>query len=86
MTLSDALGVGPGEVVAFIGAGGKTTAIYRVAADLAARGLKVIVTTTTKIFPPGAPHIALVLEEGSAGALVSLAAEALGRPRARPDP
>ena len=79
MTLSDALGVGPGEVVAFIGAGGKTTAMYRVAADLAARGLKVIVTTTTRMLPPGAPHIALVLEDRNAGAVASLAAEALDR-------
>ena len=33
MTLAEALGVGAGDVVSFIGAGGKTTAMYRVAAD-----------------------------------------------------
>ena len=78
-SLADALGVKPGEVVAFIGAGGKTTAIYCVAADLAARGLQVIVTTTTKIFPPDRPEIALVLEEAGWGTLAARAAAAFGR-------
>lgn len=78
MTLADALGVGAGDVVAFIGAGGKTTAMYRVAADLAARGLKVIVTTTTKIYPPDRPDVALVLEAGEDGR-GARAAEVLGR-------
>ena len=74
MTLAEALGVRAGEVVAFIGAGGKTTAMYRLAADLAARGLQVIVTTTTKILPPDRPEVALVLEEAGGGA----SAEACG--------
>jgi probable selenium-dependent hydroxylase accessory protein YqeC len=79
MTLAEALGIAPGEVVSFIGAGGKTTAMYRVAADLAARGLKTIVTTTTKIFPPNGPDIPLVLREAAEGRAAARAAEALGR-------
>jgi len=52
LTLAEALGVVPGDVVAFVGAGGKTTAMFHLAADLAARGSRVLVTTTTHIFPP----------------------------------
>ncbi len=80
VTLAEALGVGAGEVVAFIGAGGKTIAMYRLAADLAARGLQVIVTTTTKILPPDRPDVQLVLQ-GTAGlgTLASRAAAALVR-------
>ena len=79
MTLTEALGVKPGDVVAFIGAGGKTTAMYRVAAELAARGLKVIVTTTTKIFPPDHAAVVLVLAGGDAGGQATRAGEALRR-------
>ncbi len=79
VTLAEALGVGAGEVVAFIGAGGKTTAMYRLAADLAARGLHVIVTTTTKILPPDRPDVALLLEGEGGGPLVARIGGAFGR-------
>ncbi|HYB75248.1 MAG TPA: selenium cofactor biosynthesis protein YqeC [Candidatus Sulfotelmatobacter sp.] len=79
MTLAEALGVRAGDVVSFIGAGGKTTAMYRLAAELAARGLKVIVTTTTKIFPPDVPDVALILEGEGGGGAVARVAKALGR-------
>ncbi len=81
MTLTDALGVTPGDVVAFIGGGGKTTAMYRVAEEMAARGLKVIVTTTTKIFAPDRADIPLILAHGSENDLahVLLAAFSLAR-------
>ena len=42
-----ALGIGRGDVVAVAGAGGKTTLIYRLAAEARACGLRVLVTTTT---------------------------------------
>lgn len=77
MTLTDALGVTPGDVVAFIGGGGKTTAMYCVANEMAARGLKVIVTTTTKILPPDPPGIALILEEQGSAAMASRVRESL---------
>jgi len=79
VTLADALGVRSGDVVSFIGAGGKTTAMYRVAGDLAARGLKVVVTTTTKIFPPDRPDVVLVLEEQGGEGAAARAGEALRR-------
>jgi molybdenum cofactor cytidylyltransferase len=49
MELWQALGVRRGDVVAFVGAGGKTSALLRVGRELAAHNYKVIATTTTKI-------------------------------------
>jgi molybdenum cofactor cytidylyltransferase len=53
MNLTDALrldrvGAAP-EVVSFVGAGGKSSAMFRLAGELTARGRRVIVTTTTRI-------------------------------------
>ncbi len=49
MRLDNVLGVRRGEVISFIGAGGKTSALFRLAEDLAAQGLRVIGTTTTRV-------------------------------------
>lgn len=38
--------------IAFVGAGGKTTAMFRLARELDGRGLPVLVTTTTHLFDP----------------------------------
>ena len=46
-------------LVSFIGAGGKTTLMLRLAEELAAAGHKVIITTTTKIYPPDNLPLAL---------------------------
>lgn len=40
-------GIGRGDVVALVGAGGKTTLAYRLAAEARQAGLRVLVTTTT---------------------------------------
>jgi len=50
--LSEALGVHKGEIISLTGAGGKTTAMYRLATELASQGWRVITTTTTMIRPP----------------------------------
>jgi len=42
------------RVVALVGAGGKTSCMFRLAAEIAATGRRVVTTTTTKIFPPKA--------------------------------
>lgn len=57
MTLKEALGLEKGEMLALIGAGGKTTTLFRLARELWAEGGKVLVTTTTKIFKPTKPHV-----------------------------
>jgi probable selenium-dependent hydroxylase accessory protein YqeC len=46
-TARGALGIGRGDVVALVGAGGKTTLLHRVAAEARASGLRVLATTTT---------------------------------------
>ena len=53
LTLSEALGI-PRGVTAFVGGGGKTTAIARLARELSARG-RVLVATTTRVYPPDFP-------------------------------
>ena len=57
MLLPDALGVTRGEMVSLIGAGGKTTTLFRLAKELRDQGCKVLVTTTTKFIKPIKPHI-----------------------------
>lgn len=47
MNLVDALGILQGDVIAFTGAGGKTTAMFQLAKELASTDWRVITTTTT---------------------------------------
>jgi len=49
LSLAGALCVGRGAVVSFVGAAGKTTAMFRLAAELGAAGLRVVTSTTTHI-------------------------------------
>lgn len=59
MLLSHSLRTQPKDVVAFVGGGGKTTAMFRLADELVAQGRRVITTTTTRIFAAQiklAPH------------------------------
>jgi molybdenum cofactor cytidylyltransferase len=49
MKLAEALQIRPRDVVAFVGAGGKTTAMFRLANELAEQNWRVISTTTTRI-------------------------------------
>ena len=58
MELREILEVAPG-LTALIGGGGKTTLLYTLGAECARRG-RVIVCTTTKIFPPS--HIPCLLD------------------------
>ncbi|ADB62788.1 anaerobic dehydrogenase cluster protein (plasmid) [Haloterrigena turkmenica DSM 5511] len=55
MRLSDALGLGDRELVSFVGAGGKKTAMHRLATEGTERGYDVGYTTTTKMPPPDLP-------------------------------
>ena len=71
------------EVVAFTGSGGKTTAMFRLAAELVARGGRVLITTTTHIYPPDSQQfpatVIPVVMEDSLEALVHSARSALDR-------
>ena len=52
MRLREALHVRPGEQVAFVGAGGKTSAAWRVLTELTGEGYPAVFTTTTRVFEP----------------------------------
>jgi len=52
MLLRESLAVNRGDIISFVGAGGKTTAMYRLAHELASLGWRVVTTTTTMIRPP----------------------------------
>jgi len=51
-SLIEALGIEAREVVSLVGAGGKTTLMFRLAKELSLSGKKVVTTTTTKILEP----------------------------------
>ncbi|MDD2443160.1 MAG: selenium cofactor biosynthesis protein YqeC [Desulfotomaculaceae bacterium] len=51
MNLAGALGLSEREVVSFVGGGGKTTLMFRLAEEIPFR-YRVVITTTTKIFLP----------------------------------
>lgn len=46
------MGIKAGDLVVLVGAGGKTSALNRLAKELTSSGETVVLTTTTKIFPP----------------------------------
>ena len=50
MNLTSAFRLPPSSIVAFIGGGGKTTAMFRLARELVQAGASVVTTTTTRIF------------------------------------
>lgn len=49
MNLARALAIKSGDIVAFVGAGGKTRSMFRLADELVGEGYRVITTTTTRI-------------------------------------
>jgi probable selenium-dependent hydroxylase accessory protein YqeC len=95
-SLTEALGVTPGSLVGIVGAGGKTSLMYGLGREIAARGLPVVLTTTTKIIYPGVDDArsagarVVVCEEGPDAAGLVRAALAESRlviaGRARIDP
>lgn len=51
-SLAEALGIKARDVISLVGAGGKTTLMFRLAKELLLGGKKVVTTTTTKIMEP----------------------------------
>lgn len=80
MNLIRAFRVRSGDVVSFVGGGGKTTAMFQMASDLVAQGQRVVTTTTTGIFAQQmalAPHHIIHDEGQSTNGLVRLLSEEL---------
>ncbi len=79
MTLAESLGIQKGDLVSLIGAGGKTTTLFHLARELHARGGRVLVTTTTRIFKPNKPHVERLFLVQDVDALLS-ACQTISRP------
>lgn len=79
--LPEALGLEGGGVVSLVGAGGKTSLMYRLARELAGAGQSVLTTTTTHIHPPAAEQCALCILAPTAEEILARAAGALGAHR-----
>lgn len=65
MRLADALRVQRGDMVAFVGAGGKTSALFRLAHELRADGWRVIGTTTTRLARHEIQHVPCSIAVGA---------------------
>jgi len=79
LELYRALGIVPGDVAAFVGAGGKSAAILRAAAELREAGIPALVAPTTKMFVDEAESVGPVVVSGEEGELREAVAAALAR-------
>lgn len=79
MTFAESLGIQAGEMVSFIGAGGKTTTLFHLAKELHQKGGRILVTTTTKIYKPTKPHVERLFLVQEANALIE-ASRNISRP------
>jgi probable selenium-dependent hydroxylase accessory protein YqeC len=72
-----ALGIAPGDVVAFVGAGGKSSAILAVADELAEAGITFLTAPTTKMLVSEAERLGSLVTSKDAGELRTKAQSAL---------
>jgi probable selenium-dependent hydroxylase accessory protein YqeC len=79
--LCEALLLHGGGVVSLVGAGGKTSLMYRLAHELAGGGQTVLTTTTTRIYSPAADECAVCILAPTAGQILEHAARRIGRHR-----
>ncbi len=75
ITLRQALLLDQGAVICLVGAGGKTSLMFRLARELAASGDRVLTTTTTKISEQEAARNSSEIITGSVGALLDRAGD-----------
>lgn len=71
MRLCEAIGITSGDVAAFVGAGGKSSAIRTIASDLVEDGLTVIALPTTKMTAEQAREIGPIVTSDDAAELAS---------------
>ena len=79
MDLYRALGIVEGDIIAFVGAGGKSSAILQVAHELKEAGTPVLVTPTTKMFVREAERVGSILTSEDREDLHSKVAGVLAR-------
>jgi probable selenium-dependent hydroxylase accessory protein YqeC len=72
-----ALGIAPGDVVAFVGAGGKSSTILAVADELAEAGITFLTAPTTKMLVSEAERLGSLVTSEDAGELRTKAESAL---------
>ena len=80
-SLRRALLLEKGGVVSLVGAGGKTSLMYRLARELTSRGDTVLTTTTTKIYMPEPAQSSCVLVSGSVTGLLAEAQDLINENR-----
>lgn len=76
-SLRHILNLKKGGVISIVGAGGKTSLMFRLARELSRQGAPVLSTTTTKIYMPNRKQSSIVMVSKSAGALAVEAKEIL---------
>jgi probable selenium-dependent hydroxylase accessory protein YqeC len=79
--LRKALLLDAGGVISLVGAGGKTSLMFRLARELSAAGETVLTTTTTRIFMPGEGESGGVILADTAEAILAQAARKLNEHR-----
>ena len=77
MKLHQALGISSGDVAAFVGAGGKSSAILMIAEELSDAGMTVLAVPTTKMLVNEAERIGPLITSEDAGELRAKAEEVL---------
>lgn len=78
-SLRHSLNLNKGGVISLVGAGGKTSLMFRLARELSREGVAVLSTTTTKIYTPNRKQSSVVIISGSASNLATEARGILGR-------
>jgi probable selenium-dependent hydroxylase accessory protein YqeC len=76
LKLHVALGISSGDIAAFVGAGGKSSAILAVCGELRKEGMKVLVAPTTKMLTSEADIIGPLITSEDAGALRAMTEKA----------
>lgn len=71
MTLLDAFQIEKGEVVSLVGGGGKTSTMFAIGKEAVKAGLKVVLTTTTRIYAPDRDSGVSVVLEADSGKLLT---------------
>jgi len=78
-SLRHSLNLERGGVISLVGAGGKTSLMFRLARELSKQGAPVLSTTTTKIYMPNRKQSSIVIISASAESLLQKAVTVLKR-------